>query len=225
MSTLFTIQCRTIRGVTSFAILRGPAVETDDAAVDVFLLGVALRTTDHAVRAVQRKIGLAVIERASAPSRNCVATGAVLLAAGRHELASVNVFVAFKALLRSMRKIGGGFCARPRGRCCRLYGPMTTDTCGILMRAFQGKFSDGVIETAQLPPVPRVVTGFAGLLGRMRVHVAPGASLVGKMILAGGRRRRSRNMSRIRVVFAWRDRSKVDGRNDSCVWQRSQWFS
>lgn len=186
--------------MTSFAILRGPAVEADNAAVDFFLLGVALRTTDHAVRAVQRKIGLAVIESASAPFRNCVATGAVLLAAGHHELASVNVFVAFKALLRSMRKIGGGFCARPRGSCCRRYGPMTTDTCGILMRAFQGKFSGGVIEAAQLPPVPRVMTRFASLLGRMRVHMATGASLIGEMILARGRRRRSRHMRRVRVI-------------------------
>ena len=53
--------------MASLAVLGGATVYTDHPAVDFLLLRVTLRTPHHAVRAVQRIIGLAVIEGRRAP--------------------------------------------------------------------------------------------------------------------------------------------------------------
>ena len=92
--------------MASFAVLGCAAVDTNHPAVNFRLLRMTLRTPHLAVRSVQRIIGLAVIERRSTPLANGVASGTILLAARRHELAAMNIFVAFEALLRSMREIG-----------------------------------------------------------------------------------------------------------------------
>ena len=128
-----------------------------------------------------------------------MATGTILLASRRHELAAMNVLVAFVTLLGSAREIGGGFRSHGSGRrCCR---PMTSDTRRVLMGAFQLEFCRVVVKVAEFFPVPRVVTGFAGLLGGMRIRVTTRAGLIGEMILAGNWRRRSRDVRRIGVVY------------------------
>ena len=92
--------------MASFAVLGCAAVDTNFPAVNFLLLRVTLRASHLVVRAVQRIIGLAVIERSGAPLGDGVASGTILLAARRHELPAMNIFVAFEALLRSMREIG-----------------------------------------------------------------------------------------------------------------------
>ena len=67
------------------------------------------------------------------------------------------------------------------------------------MRAFERKFRGGVIEAAELFPIARVMARFAGLVGGMRIGVTSGAGLIGEMILAGRRRRGSRDMSCIGI--------------------------
>ena len=105
-STFFTIHFRTVRSVALFAVFGCAAVYTHDPAVDFLLLLVTLRASHHAVRAVQRIIGLTVIEGGSAPLCNGVASGTIFLVTRRHELTAMNIFVAFEALLGSVGEIG-----------------------------------------------------------------------------------------------------------------------
>ena len=102
LSIFLTIQCGAICGMTPVTILGGSAIDTNNPAINFRLLRVTLRASHLAVRSVQRIIGLAVIERRSAPLANGVASGTILLAARRHELPAMNILVAFEALLRSM---------------------------------------------------------------------------------------------------------------------------
>ena len=119
--------------MTSVAVPRSAAIDTNNAAIDLFLLRVALSAADHAVRAIQRVIGLVVIERPCAPLGNRVATGTILLPSGDHELTSVGIFVAFETLRGSMRKIGRLIAPR-RSRELGGGGPMTPNTGSVLMR-------------------------------------------------------------------------------------------
>ena len=53
--------------MTSLTVLGRAAIHTNHPAIDFLLLRVTLRAANHAVRAIQRIIGLAVIEGAGAP--------------------------------------------------------------------------------------------------------------------------------------------------------------
>ena len=114
----------------------------------------------------------------------------------------MNILVAFETLLGSMGEIGRGLDVHGGGSRGDGCGPMTPNAGGVLMGAFQLEFRGCVVEAAQLFPIPRVVAGLASLFGRMRIGVAPGACLIGEMILAGRRRRCSRDMSCVGVVHA-----------------------
>lgn len=119
--------------MTSVAALRSAAIDTYYAAIDLILLRVALSAADHAMRAIQRVIGLAVIERPGTPFGNRVATGTILLFSGDHELTPVGIFVALETLLGRMGEIRHGL---DPGRDRRLggRGHVTPDAGGVLMR-------------------------------------------------------------------------------------------
>src|SRR5579872_5708717 len=103
----------------------------------------------------------------------------------------MNILVAFEASFWSVREIDCGI-HFPRGsRRSGGRGFVTCRTSRVLMSAFQGKFGRSVIEAAELFPIPGVVAGLAGLFGGMWIRVAPGARLIGEMILPGRGRRRS----------------------------------
>lgn len=114
-----------------------------------------------------------------------MATGAILFLSRRHELAAVYVVVAFEALLRSMREIGGNFNACCVSRRRRGGGFVTIDAACPLMCAFERKLRGRVIEGAKLLPVPCVVTGFTCQLGGVRIGMAHTAALIAEMILKG----------------------------------------
>jgi len=92
--------------VASLAVFGCSAVDTNHPAINFLLLRVTLRAPHHAVGAIERIIGLAVIEQRCAPFGNGVASGTILLVIRHHELAAMDIFVAFEALLWSMREIG-----------------------------------------------------------------------------------------------------------------------
>ena len=100
----------------------------------------------------------------------------------------MNVLVAFETLLRS----AGEIYRRLDSSCSCIrtcdYRFMTSDAGRILMCAFEREFRRGMVEIAQLFPIPRVMASFAGLLGGVRISVAAGTSLVAEMILPGDRR-------------------------------------
>ena len=85
-----------------------PAVNSDLPVRTPFLLGVTLRASDLLVGSIERKLGLAVIERGGAPMRDCVARGTVFFEPAAEELAAMDVFMASQALARSFRKIRSG---------------------------------------------------------------------------------------------------------------------
>lgn len=68
------------------------------------------------------------------------------------------------------------------------------------MRTFEREFCRGVVETAKLFPISRIMAGLAGLFGGMRIGVTPRARLIAEMILAGSRRWGSRDMSGVSIV-------------------------
>ena len=57
-----------------------------------------------------------------------------------------------------------------------------------------------MIEAANFAPVAGVMAGFTRLPGRVRIHVASGASLISEMILPRDWRRASMNMGGVCVV-------------------------
>jgi len=185
--------------MASLAVLRSATIKTNDPAIDFLLLRVTLRTTHHAMRAVERKISPIVIERPRAPLRNGVATRAVLFPSRQHELAAVDILMTLETLLRGMREIGRKFKAHrvPRRHRDRL---MTSDAGGALMCAFKDEFRRGMVKAMKLFPIPCIVAGLAGLFGGMWIRVATRAGLISKVILTGERRRGSRDMGRVRII-------------------------
>src|SRR5579863_6597587 len=81
--------------------LRGRApVEANGFPVHLSLVFVALPARNFVVCAVQREIGLAVIECPRFPMHHVVARRAVLFLARAHELAGMHILVALETLLR-----------------------------------------------------------------------------------------------------------------------------
>jgi len=78
---------------------------------------------------------------------------------------------------------------------------MTSDAGRILMCAFEREFRGGVVEAAKFLPTPSVMAGFAGLSGRVWIVVTAGAGLISEVILPSRRRRRSRDVRRISIVY------------------------
>ena len=67
LSIFLTIQCGAVRGMAPITIFGGSAIDTNNPAIQFLFLFVALRAADHAMRAIQRVVGLVVIERGGAP--------------------------------------------------------------------------------------------------------------------------------------------------------------
>jgi len=130
----------------------------------------------------------------------------------------MDILVAFEALLRSMREIGGAD-AHCGSKWARGGGFVTIDAGCALMRALERKFRGPVVEAAKLFPIPRVVTGVARPSGGMRIGMAYGATLIIEVILADCGRRSSVSMGSTAVVHlrqrfvavgAWRGGVRVD---------------
>ena len=99
--------------VTFCALRRSATVNSDHLSGNFVLLFVALGAGHANMKTVQRIGRGIVVEGVGVPLADGMARLAILLAGGRHELAAMNVLVAFGTLLWSLEETHGAFCV-----CC-----------------------------------------------------------------------------------------------------------
>lgn len=140
---------------------RRAMIQTRNAPVDFLGIRMTLGAPHLCVCAFKGIESLTMIEFRRSPFRNRMASRTILLLSRSHELPTVNIFVAFKALFRGCREIHRSFRRVSRQHTGRQGGRVATGASGRLMRPFQRKFGFGMIESAQLPPLAIVVASFA----------------------------------------------------------------
>jgi hypothetical protein len=140
-----------------YALRRSAPVPSNRLSVSLDLVLMTLHAAHLAMRTVERKGGLVVVERSRAPLRDRMASGAVFFLPSAHELAAMHVFVTVRALPRRAGEIGGGL----SGAAFCTFWLVTTRARNALVRPFECELSGGVIEGPQFLPLPHVVASLA----------------------------------------------------------------
>ena len=98
-----------IRSMAVGASRRRASIQPNRFSILLDFVFVALSTGDFVVGAVQRELGLVVIEHRRSPAFQIVAGGAFSFRALAHELSAVNILVASRAFFRCVREVHSGF--------------------------------------------------------------------------------------------------------------------